>query len=93
MTPKFRGVSSALSKLQHALDSDAEKLINRISRADERREAVFKKSHESVSAAEQSLDDIEKFIGELEGSNGGPSMSSDEESGEKAPRSSEVASR
>jgi hypothetical protein len=98
MTPKFRGVPSALAKLQHSLDADAEKLFTRIERANQRREEVFKKSHASLDAADGVLDDVEKFFDNMEGSNGGPSGSSDEESEEQQaktapPRSSEVASR
>lgn len=85
MTPKFRGVTDALKKLQHNLDADASKLLERIESADARRDTVFKKSQDTVAAAHGTLDGIDSFIDELERTNAGPL--------EDAPRSSEVARR
>jgi hypothetical protein len=72
MTPKFKGVASALAKLQHNLDADATKLTARIDSADQRRETVFAKSHASVAAAHAELDGIDDFITELDKTNAGP---------------------
>lgn len=92
MTPKFRGVSEALAKLRHSLDHDADKLVKRIEDADARRDAVFAKSHKTLDTAHQGLDDINKFIDDLERSNQGPPLD-DSASGSSGPRSTEVAEK
>jgi hypothetical protein len=87
MTPRFRSITEALKKLQHNLDSDAQKLMQRIETADSRRETVFARSHATVAAAHTQLDDVDNFINELERSNQGPL----EQDSAPAPRSSEVS--
>jgi hypothetical protein len=84
MTPRFRGVTQALSKLQHDLDYDADKLMRRIADADTRRERAFAKSHGAVDAASNTLAEIEEFVSDLERTNAGPL--------EDAPRSSDIMS-
>lgn len=88
LTPKLRGVTERLRRLQYDLETDADKLTSRIEAADARRETVFKKSHETVAQAHASLDEVDQFITELDRSNSGNPLEN-----ESPPRSSEVGLR
>jgi hypothetical protein len=72
MIPKLRGVLSAFDKLKHAVETDAEKLAQRIEGVDARRGAAFAKSNATLDAAEVGIKAIEDFVTELERSNAGP---------------------
>lgn len=95
MTPKLRGVRASMDKLRHALETDADKLSSRIQAADARRGAVFEASHGVLDGVERDLKEVEDFVTDMEGSNGGPPTSADssESSEQPRPRSSEVAGR
>ncbi len=82
MTPKLAGIASAMAKLNHNLDARADKLLARIDSADKRSDAAFKKAHGTLDRAEQAVADVEQFVAGLEGSNGGPSLGSSQDSGE-----------
>ena len=73
MTPKVQGIASAMAKLRHNLDDRAEKLLTRIENVDKRGATAFGKAHGNLDASEASLADVEKFVADLEDSNGAPS--------------------
>lgn len=82
MNPKFQGLASAMSKLNHNLDVGSDKLLSRIAGADARAGAAFAKVNAHIDATEQAAEDIEAFANSLEGSNGGgplPDSSADSE--------------
>ncbi|MDB5618463.1 hypothetical protein [Tardiphaga sp.] len=72
MNPKFQGLASAMSKLNHDLEVRSDKLLSRINGAGARAGAAFDKVNAHIDATEQSAADIEEFANSLEGSNGGP---------------------
>lgn len=83
MTPKFRGLASTLAKLQHDLDADAQKFLDRASSIQERKGPAFKKMHAQLDGVEATINDVETFGNELEASNGGPILDDSHGSSEK----------
>ena len=72
VTPKFRGIASAMAKLQHDLDVDATQLMSKVQGADERRKTVMPKAQAAVASASVELDGIEEWLTEIEQTNAGP---------------------
>jgi hypothetical protein len=95
MTPKLRGVAAALAKLKSAVEDDASKLLTRIEDAGKQAESAFTGSHGVLDVMNKDVQDIENFVRDLAGHNGGdPLGGSDGTSNIIAhPRSSEVAQR
>lgn len=85
LTPKLAGLSSALAKLKHAVEVDADKLTARIEGASALSAAAFQKAHQVINATEQGVSEIEDFIKSLEGSNGGPLQDSSTTSEQSQP--------
>jgi hypothetical protein len=75
MTPKLAGLSTALATLQHGLEDQAAKLLDRVNAVNVRTAAAMAKANAQMAATEQAAADIEAFANSLEGSNGGPSLS------------------
>lgn len=82
MSIKLRGVTSALAKLHHDLDQQAEKLTNRIVSTQEHGTAVFAQAHRRLDGAASDLAEVDKLISELEAGNGGPTLDGSSESSE-----------
>ncbi len=82
MSIKLRGVTSALAKLHHDLDAQAEKLVDRIETTQARGSAVFAEAHKRLDGAAQDLTDVDKLLSDLEASNGGPTLDGSSESSE-----------
>lgn len=85
MTPKLQGLASAMAKLQHGLEERSGKLMDRIDHADKRGAAAFDKAHGSLDQTEKAMADVEEFIGSLEGSNGGPTLTDSSGSSDQSP--------
>ncbi len=75
MTPKLAGLTNAMATLQHGLEDQASKLLDRVNAANTRTGAAFAKANAQLSATEQAVTDVENFVASLEGSNGGPTLS------------------
>jgi hypothetical protein len=75
MTPKLAGLSNALATLQHGLEDQAAKLLDRVNAVNARTAAALAKANTQMAATEQAAADIEAFANSLEGSNGGPTLS------------------
>lgn len=75
MTPKLAGLSTALATLQHGLEDQASKLLDRVNAVNVRTAAAMAKANSQMAATEQAAADIEAFANSLEGSNGGPTLS------------------
>lgn len=75
MTPKLAGLSTALATLQHGLEDQASKLLDRVNAVNVRTAAAMAKANAQMAATEQAAADIEAFANSLEGSNGGPTLS------------------
>lgn len=74
MTPKLAGLSTALATLQHSLEDQAAKLLDRVNAVNVRTAAAMAKANSQMAATEQAAADIEAFANSLEGSNGGPPL-------------------
>jgi hypothetical protein len=74
MTPKLAGLSNALAMLQHGLEDQASKLLDRVNAVNIRTAAAMAKANAQMAATEQAAADIEAFANSLEGSNGGPTL-------------------
>jgi hypothetical protein len=73
MTPKFKGVASAMQNLGDALDHSADGLLTKIAKVDERRVEVFAKSHARLDSAIGELAEVDGYLDDLEKTNGAPS--------------------
>ena len=73
MTPKLRGLASAMAKLKHDVEVEADKLISRVEDTGQASQAAFAKSHQILDETRRDVADIEEFIASMVGSNGGPS--------------------
>lgn len=97
MTPKLGEALEALKKLRSFAEFEGEKLTKRIT--DEATPLLvdtFKGAHVAIDGLHAGVNDIIDFCEELKqvGSNGGgPLDTSSEQSGQSAPRSSEVATK
>jgi len=80
MNPKLRGIAGAMAKLNHGLEARAEKLLTRIGDAETRGEATFATAHRQIDEAEAALADVDKFMSDLAGANGGPTLDGSQES-------------
>jgi hypothetical protein len=72
MTPKLAGLTSAMAKLRHTVETEADKLAARIEGANTHSAAAFQKAHVVIDGTERDVSEIEAFIASLEGSNGAP---------------------
>jgi hypothetical protein len=74
MPSKLRGVTQAMDLLRFNLENDAGKLMDRVSSVDARRESVFEDAHRELDQHSCDLSEIDTFLGDLQGGNGGPSL-------------------
>lgn len=72
MTPKLAGLTSAMAKLRHTVETEADKLTARIEGANTHSAAAFQKAHVVLDSTEKDVSEIEEFIASLAGSNGAP---------------------
>lgn len=78
MSVKLRAVTEELAKLNHAIDADAEKVLNRIQSTHARRDVVMGAVHKRLDASSKDLDEVNTFIDDLEKlTNGGTPISDD----------------
>lgn len=89
MTPKLAGLSGALAILQHSLEDQAGKLLDRVNAVNVRTAAAMAKANTQMAATEQAAADIEAFANSLEGSNGGPTLSDSSATSAQSPASPE----
>lgn len=75
MTPNIKGLSSALAKMKHDLDTEAGKLIAKVEGAGARGLAAIKQGHAVVDAALADVKEVEDFAKSLVGHNGGDPIS------------------
>lgn len=72
MTPKLQGLASAMAKLKHDVEFEADKLITRVHESRVASAAAFSRSHQVLDATAKDVAEIEDFIASMEGSNGAP---------------------
>lgn len=72
MTPDFRSVPLRLAKLQHSLNARAQKLHEKMEGLEARAEGAFGKAHAQLDVAESAVADVDKFVSDVEQTNGGP---------------------
>jgi hypothetical protein len=72
MTPKLQGLASAMAKLKHDVEFEADKLLARVQDASAASAGAFAKSHQVLDATKKDVADIEEFIASMVGSNGAP---------------------
>lgn len=86
MTPKLAGLSTALATLQHGLEDQATKLLDRVNAVNARTTAAFAKANVQMAATELAAADIEAFANSLEGNNGGPTLSDSSDTSAQSPQ-------
>ncbi|MES5483577.1 hypothetical protein QMZ05_12535 [Bradyrhizobium sp. INPA03-11B] len=74
MTPNVKGLGSALAKLKHDLDLQAGSALTELSQLGERANAAMTRAKQKIAETRASVEEIEAFVAEQEGSNGGPSL-------------------
>lgn len=74
MTPKFKGLASALGQMQHDLEAQAEAMLADIAVTSVDANNAFAKAQQKIVEAKTAVADVKAFIAELEGSNGGPTV-------------------
>lgn len=72
MTPKLRALSSAMAKLKHDVEFEADKLSARVENVSDASKSAFAKSHQILDATKRDVEEIEEFIESMIGSNGAP---------------------
>src|SRR5258708_20784378 len=74
MTPTFKGLGSALAKLKHDLDLQAQPLMADIESLASEAPELLKQAQQEVAKTKQAVTDIKDFVSGLIGSNGGPTL-------------------
>ena len=74
MTPTFKGLGSALAKLKHDLDLQAQPLMADIESLASEAPELLKQAVSEVAKTKQAVTDIKDFVSGLIGSNGGPTL-------------------
>lgn len=74
MTPTFKGLGSALAKLKHDLDLQAQPLMADIETLAATAPDLLKQATQEVAKTKQAVSDIKDFVSGLVGSNGGPTL-------------------
>src|SRR5258708_881517 len=69
MTPTLSGLTSAMAKLRHTIETEADKLAVRIEGANAHGAAAFQKADVVLDSTEKDVAEIEEFIASLAGSN------------------------
>ncbi|KGT75796.1 hypothetical protein MA20_31880 [Bradyrhizobium japonicum] len=82
MTPTFKGLGSALAKLKHDLDLQAEPLMADIVEVAGTAPDLLKQAQVELARTKQAVADIKGFVEGLTGSNGGPPLSGSSSSSE-----------
>ena len=92
MTPTFKGLGSALSKLKHGLDLQAAPLMADIESLATEAPDLLKQAAAEVAKTKQAVADIKDFVSGLVGDNGGgPLDDSSTPSAASAPAAQPVA--
>jgi hypothetical protein len=76
--PNLGGIAGALDKLTSAIESDAQKFLQKIEGVHAKRARVFAKADDTLTARNAALDETEAALDKLNaalGDNGGPSLS------------------
>lgn len=82
MTPKFRSVPTILARLHHSFDEQAQKFIDEAAIVEQGVKDAFAKGHSQLDSAKAAISDINKFVGDIDASNGPPLDGSQESSGQ-----------
>lgn len=70
-TPFLQGLTKAMDMLEHDLESDAQGLMAKIQTVGQRGKAAMAKGHARIDGVASRVTEVDKFVTELEGSNGG----------------------
>ncbi len=71
-TPKLSGLADAIHKLHYGLEHRADKLTHRIAEAETKADTTFKNAHATMDGIEGHVEDVERYLSEITGANGGP---------------------
>lgn len=75
MVPKFAGLSQALGLMRHELETQAEDLMKDITSTTAEAKDTFGQAKAEVTKAKAAVADVKAFVAELQGGNGGPTLS------------------
>jgi hypothetical protein len=70
-TPFLQGLTKAMDMLEHDLETGAKGLHIKIASVGDRGKAALTKGHQKMDAVAGRISEVEKFVTDLEGSNGG----------------------
>jgi len=93
MNAKLSGVLQSFKMLQHDVETDAEEMAQRIMSADARRKALKTATDTAVDALHSGMQEIEDFLGAMEGNNGAPGNASADSSTTSQQRSSDLTQK
>lgn len=94
-TPFLQGLTKKMDMLEHDLERDAQGLSTKIDSVGARGKAAMAKGHARMDGVASRIDEVDKFVSEIEGSNGGDpldgssdssgSLEKQDQSGEQQP--------
>lgn len=82
-TPFLQGLTKAMDMLEHDLESDAKGLMTKIQGVGQRGKAAIGKGHARIDGVASRVAEVDKFVTEIEGSNGGDPLDSSSGSSEE----------
>lgn len=84
-TPKLQGLAKAMKMLESDLEDDSGKLMKKVADLGARGKAAIAKADQKLDAKAAILDEIETYVKDLEGSNGGDPLDGSSNTSEKPP--------
>lgn len=82
MTPNVKGLGGALAKLKHDLEMQASSALSEMTALSQRATEAIGKAKQKIADTKAAVEEIETFVSDDEGSNGGPSLDGSSESSE-----------
>lgn len=83
-TPKLQGLAKAMKMLESDLEHGAGKLLEKVEAVGARGKAAIAKGHDKIDSKASIVGEIESYVAELEGANGGPTLGDSSTSPEEA---------
>lgn len=90
-TPFLQGLTKAMDMMEHDLELGAKGLHTKIASVGDRGKAALTKGHQKMDAVASRIGEVEKFVTDLEGSNGGDPLSDSSATSDQSAAATPVA--
>ena len=74
MTPNVKGLGGALAKLKHDLEMQATAALSEMTALSQRATEAIGRAKQKIADTRAAVEEIETFVSEDDGTNGGPSL-------------------